>query len=56
MPPTRASRKKHTREWQAYAAKVVATHSFNEDPRDDKYLHSSQRWGRNLRKALARAA
>lgn len=45
--------------WKQYAERVMATHrylpdgTFQEDPRDDKYLHSSARWGRGLRKALA---
>jgi hypothetical protein len=53
--------KRRTREWRDYATKVVATHrvlpdgSFQEDPRDDKYLHSHARWGRDLRDMLARS-
>jgi hypothetical protein len=64
MPAAKVRPKVHPRhnakrdrgDWQAFRAKVLATHSFNEDPRDDKYLHSSQRWGRSLRKALAARA
>lgn len=41
--------------WRSYAAKVVSTHSFNEDPRDDKYLHSHARRER-VRKASPLAA
>ena len=46
--------------WRRYAERVMSTHrvlpdgTFQEDPRDAKYLHSSARWGRGLRKALAR--
>lgn len=46
---------RRTRQWQEYAARVVATHSFNEDPRDDKYLHSSARLARAERQILAAA-
>jgi len=52
---TPVSRKRRTRDWRAYAERVVATHSFNVDPRDDKYLHSAARWGRSLRAALSGA-
>lgn len=55
VPPVPQSRKRQTRAWQDYAARVVATHSHNEDPRDDKYLHSHARGYRGLRKALAAA-
>lgn len=46
--------------WRRYADRVMSTHrvlpdgTFQEDPRDAKYLHSSALWGRGLRKALAR--
>jgi hypothetical protein len=62
VPPHPYSRKRETRAWQQYREKVLSTHrqlpdgTWQVDPRDDKYLHSSQRWGRNLRKALSAAA
>jgi hypothetical protein len=50
-PAHNANRK--TREWRAYASRVTATHSFNYDERDDKYLHSA---ARRARAALLLAA
>lgn len=56
VPPQPRSRKRQTREWQDYRRRVLATHSHNEDPRDDKYLHSHARVYRGMRKALAARA
>lgn len=39
-----------------FKARVEATHSFNIDPRDDKYLHSHARQMRRLRQAMERRA
>lgn len=56
-PRHNAKRRSHY--WRQYAERVMSTHrvlpdgTFQEDPRDDKYLHSQARWGRGLRKALA---
>lgn len=59
VEPTPSSDKRRSWEWRRYAERVLSTHrflpdgTFQEDPRDDKYLHSAARWGRGFRKALA---
>lgn len=53
VPTTDHLRSRRSRSWREYAARVVATHSDREDPRDDKYLHSHARQMRGLRRALA---
>lgn len=50
--------KRRTAAWREYAAKVVSTHrvlpdgTWQDDPRDPKYLHSHARAMGGLRKAL----
>lgn len=57
----RHNAKRSRTDWAAFRAKVLATHSFYQDPRDDKYLHSTARWARaeravaDLRRAIEAA-
>ena len=38
--------------WQNFKEKVESTHSFNEDPRKDHFLHSVARQFRYLKKVI----
>jgi hypothetical protein len=55
--PKHNANREFSQRFSDFRARVEATHSFNEDPRDGKYLHSHARQMRALRRALsARAA
>lgn len=45
--------KRNSTAFDRFRRKVMATHSFNDDPRDDKYLHSHARQMRALKRRLA---